>query len=102
MNKLELSDIEKNKLLIIIWNLVYYIYLIQTVVPDIYNQDKKENEYKDFPFEIQNVLLNYYERIASRIKGNINTNDDDNDIMVLSIKDKDNEVESEIIYDKYI
>ena len=102
MNKLELSDIEKNKLLIIIWNLVYYIYLIQTVVPDIYNQDKKENEYKDFPFEIQNVLLSYYERIASRIKGNINTNDDDNDIMVLSIKDKDNEVESEIIYDKYI
>ena len=71
MNKLELNNTDKNKLLSIIWNLVYYIYLIQTVVPDIYNKDKRENEYKGFPCEIQHVLLSFYENISRGIKGNV-------------------------------
>ena len=83
------GDKERTKLKNVIWNLVYYIYLIRVVVGEIRYKERRENEYERFPLEIQNALLSYYVSLVNEAmnKNNKRNEDEDDNMIILSFKD---------------
>jgi hypothetical protein len=90
-NTLELNEYDRKKLIIIILNLVYYLYLIKNIVPDLRMKDKQENEYRGFPFEIQNTLLSYYIYLSNcenkDMSDDTNGHSSENEKIILNYKD---------------
>ena len=83
------GDRERTKLKNVIWNLVYYIYLIRVVVGEVRYKERRDNEYETFPLEIQNALLSYYVSLVNEAmnKNSKRNEDEDDNMIVLSFKD---------------